>query len=181
MSELIKYQEILVNNAEQQHIRAGAVWTIATRSEVGMNVGQEKREFEDPALDTVISTTLYLMFNHQLSSQTSLSIDLSNGIEDTTEANTNYRLEQTFSVEISQIFSSHIASVADLVYAKNQFIGEVSEERADEVYAIVLSTEYIFKESLIGIINLSHEKAISTESSLDRTRSFILFGVAASF
>ncbi|MBW1894612.1 MAG: outer membrane beta-barrel protein [Deltaproteobacteria bacterium] len=164
----------------------GVKWDITAKSRGEVKVGYGRKNFDSSDIESAGDFVMELKIDHTFTPKTSVGFTILRRTNETTIADTDYAIVNSFAVEYLQKFTERISGNAELLYMSETYEGAINygdsvKERSDNRFRLSLTGKYEFNERYFAEAGYSYTRRDSNVSVFDYSDNTVTISATGTF
>lgn len=182
----INYDVYELYDSTEMRYFAGFKWDITAKSRGEVKVGYGTKNFDTSGVDSAGDFIMELRVDHSFTPKTAMGVTILRRSNETTIANTDYAIVNSFAVDYLQKFTKRISGNAEVLYMYETYEGAIDygtsvKERSDDRLRISLTGKYEFNERYFAEVGYSYTDRNSNVSSFDYSDNTVSISATGTF
>lgn len=182
----INYDVYELYDSNEMRYFAGVKWNVTAKSRGEVKVGYGTKNFDTSGVDSAGDFIMELRVDHSFTPKTAMGVTILRRSNETTIANTDYAIVNSFAVDYLQKFTKRISGNAEVLYMYETYegaidYGESVKERSDDRLRISLTGKYEFNERYFAEVGYSYTDRNSNVSSFDYSDNTVSISATGTF
>ncbi|RMG02165.1 MAG: hypothetical protein D6726_08125 [Nitrospirae bacterium] len=176
----INYDTSIVDNSNEHHLFGGLQWDITAKSKGRVKAGYGEKNFSKGG--SAKNFIFEIQIDHRFTPKTSFKVAGTRRTNETTISVSDYIFTNAIKAELLHRFTGKISGAFDLgyrndLYKGNITIGDVTDERDDDIYTAMIAFQYEYKDYIKADLGYLYTRRDSNFNDFDFTNNTFFFRV----